>query len=385
MNSPEHTDALHMEAGATVNYRVQPAPASGSAGAQAPIPHVLGRFRVLGEIARGGMGVILRAYDPSLDRELAIKLLSPEILADSEAGRRFAQEARVVSHLHHPGIIPVFDAGTLPDGRSYFAMPFVEGRTLSSLLADRPAWEHGLTGWLRVFEQVCEIVAHAHQEGVVHRDLKPANVMVGRFGEVMVMDWGVAAMVDTPSQPTLAANPGGWVFGTPAYMPPEQARGNGETPDRRSDVFGLGAILCEILTGQPPYVGMDAATVTRMAAEGDQKDTARRLAERKADPILVHLARRCMSSDRAERPASGAEVAEEVRDYLAKADRRAHVADKHVLTARERQDRRFVGLLTAVLVLAVTVALAASARGQRAKGTDAARSPQTDRVLTPNQ
>src|SRR5262249_52879291 len=108
MELPEHKDALHMEAGATVNYRVLPESATGSPSASAPIPHFLGRFRVLGEIARGGMGIIVRAYDPALDRELAIKLLAPEIPADSEAGRRFAQEARVVSQFHHPGIIPVF-------------------------------------------------------------------------------------------------------------------------------------------------------------------------------------------------------------------------------------------------------------------------------------
>src|SRR5262249_21990414 len=192
---PEHKDALHMEAGATVNYRVLPESATGSPSASAPIPHFLGRFRVLGEIARGGMGIIVRAYDPALDRELAIKLLAPHIPADSEAGRRFAQEARVVSQFHHPGIIPVFEAGTLGDGRAYFAMPFVEGQTLSVLLAERPGPADGLARWLQVFLRVCETIAYVHEQGIVHRDLKPSNVMVGRFGEVMVMDWGVAALI----------------------------------------------------------------------------------------------------------------------------------------------------------------------------------------------
>jgi serine/threonine protein kinase len=241
-----------------------------------------------------------------------------------------------------------------------------------------------LTRWLQVFERVCGTIAHAHMEGIVHRDLKPSNVMVGRFDDVMVMDWGVAAPIDPPTPAMRAAKPGVWVFGTPAYMPPEQARGKVETPDRRSDVFGLGAILCEILTGQPPYVGVDTATVTRMAANGDQKETARRLSECKANPDLIKLARRCLSPDRANRPASATEVAANVRAHLATVVRRARVADKRSQTARERQDRRFVGLMTAILVLAVSVVIGASARGQRARGTDAGGSPPTLRVLTPS-
>src|SRR5262245_29179753 len=247
----EHKDALHKEAGATVNYRVLPESAAGSSSASAPIPHFLGRFRVIGEIARGGMGIIVRAYDPALDRELAIKLLTPEISPDSDAGRRFAQEARVVSQFHHPGVIPVFEAGTLADGRAYFAMPFVDGKTLSALLADRPSTEHDLSRWLHVFLRVCETIAYVHEQGIVHRDLKPSNVMVGRFGEVMVMDWGVAAVIHLPRRTPVENRSGCWVFGTPAYMPPEQALGTPGTPDPRADVFGLGAILCEILTGQP--------------------------------------------------------------------------------------------------------------------------------------
>ena len=250
-------------------------------------------------------------------------------------------------------------------------MPFVEGRTLSALLADRPAWSHDQIRWLEVFERVCDAVAHAHQEGIVHRDLKPSNVMVGRLGEVMVMDWGVAAATDAPARPLLADEPGVWVFGTPAYMPPEQACGHAESPDRRSDVFGLGGILCEILTGQPPYVGVEATAVTRMAANADQKEMARRLANSRADPVLIQLTRRCLCPDRAARPASAAEVAAEVRDYLVSVECRAQVVDRHALTASERKDRRFAGVLTAVLVLAVTTVLAASARGQQARGTEA--------------
>jgi serine/threonine protein kinase len=381
----EHRDALHTEAGATVNYRVLPEPAAGRPGACAVIPHFLGRFRVLGEIARGGMGVVLRAYDPALDRELAIKLLSPEIPADSEAGRRFAQEARLVSQFHHPGIIPVFEAGTLPDGRAYFAMPFIDGQTLSALLTDRPGPGHGLIRWLHVFVRVCETIAHVHEQGIVHRDLKPANVMVGRFGEIVVMDWGVAAVTDPPARVGAETRPGYWVFGTPAYMPPEQALGTAETPDPRGDVFGLGAILCEILTGQPPYAGVDVTAVTRLAAEGNQAETMRRLNRCGADPALILLARRCLSPAPAGRPASAMNVAREVADYLAVAGSRARAAEQRALAASERRDRRFTGLVTAVLALGVSVVLGASTRELRARGLDRAGSPDATPGLTPSK
>src|SRR5690349_7008476 len=250
MSFAEHTGPAGGPADVTLNLRLNsPAGPPSRAGSTA-VPHVLGRFRVLDQVARGGMGVVLRAYDPVLDRELAVKLLSPDIDPESEAGRRFAQEARVAGQLDHPGIIPVYEAGVLPDGRSYFAMPLSVGRTLAAALVDRPDPGREVDRWLRPFERVCTAVAHAHRKGVVHRDLKPANVMLGPAGQVVVMDWGVAAVGERTSRP----GDGCWVFGTPAYMPPEQARGLAGA-DPRADVFGLGGILCEILTGEPPYVG----------------------------------------------------------------------------------------------------------------------------------
>jgi serine/threonine protein kinase len=383
MELSEHMDALHKEAGATVNYRIMAASPGGSQATPATIPHCLGRFRVLGEIARGGMGVIVRAYDPNLDRELAIKLLSPEIPVDSEANRRLAQEARVVSQLHHPGITPVFEAGNLPDGRAYFAMPFIEGQTLSALLADRPAAGAELIRLLGVFERVCDTVAHVHQEGIVHRDLKPANVMVGRFGEVMLMDWGVAAVIGQPERAGAAPKSGYWVFGTPAYMPPEQAGGKLEKPDPRSDIFGLGAILCEILTGQPPYPGPDVASVTRTAAKGEQRELTRRLRRCGADSDLVDLALRCLSPDRGARPSSAQKVAEEVRKFLASGDRPVAPAPAPTVETHERRDRRFVGLVTAVLALGVCMAVGAFARELKARGPERYGSPPVPRVLTP--
>ena len=383
MESSEHTDALHKEAGATVNFRITSASPGASQATPTTIPHCLGRFRVLGEIARGGMGVIVRAYDPNLDRELAIKLLSPEIPVDSDANRRLAQEARVVSQLHHPGITPVFEAGNLPDGRAYFAMPFIDGQSLSALLDDRPAVGHELARFLGVFHRVCETVAHVHREGIVHRDLKPANVMVGRFGEVMLMDWGVAAVIGQPDRAGAAPKSGYWVFGTPAYMPPEQAGGKLEKPDPRSDIFGLGAILCEILTGQPPYPGTDVGSVTRAAAKGEQRELTRRLRRCGADPALVDLALRCLAPDRAARPSTAQKVAEEVNAFVSRDEPRPAPIPTPPEESHERRDRRFVGLVTAVLALGVCMAVGAFARELRARGTEPPGSPPAHRALTP--
>lgn len=270
------------------------------------VPDTVGRFRVLGELARGGMGVVLRAYDETLDREVAVKLSAPA------AGPRAAHEPLILGRLHHPNIIAVHEAGTLPDGRAYFAMPFVEGRTLSAGLAGRATPGGGLRRWVRVFHQVCRAVAHAHRRGVVHRDLKPSNVMVCGAGRAHVLDWGIAREAG-------AADAGGdWVCGTPAYMAPEQYTGT--TADPRSDVFGLGAILCVILTGDAPYMGLVPAAVTTRAVEGDQAEMRARLARCGAPPALVTLAEDCLSPAVEDRPVDAGTVARRVAEYLTAAE-----------------------------------------------------------------
>ena len=205
-------------------------------------------------------------------------------------------------------------------------------------------------------------MAHAHGRGVVHRDLKPANVMVGPGGQVVVMDWGVAAV--RGSSP--GSEQGGyWVFGTPAYMPPEQARGRADA-DPRTDVFGLGGLLCEILTGQPPYVGPDAAAVTRLAAAGDQSELTARLANSGADRALVALTRACLAPDPADRPADAGQVARLVGDHRTAREGR----DRH--RGRPAGDggpyRRVAGLLTAAAALAAATLIGATARDLQAPG-----------------
>ena len=235
-------------------------------------------YQLEGEIARGGMGAILKGRDLDLGRELAIKVLLEPHRGNPQVVRRFVEEAQIGGQLQHPGVVPVYELGTLPDRRPYFAMKLVKGRTLAALLGERTGPAQDLPRFLGIFEQVCQTMAYAHARGVVHRDLKPSNVMVGTFGEVQVMDWGLAKVLAqggiadeaaggrTAVITTVRSGPAGSgdesqagsVLGTPAYMAPEQARGEVERIDERADVFGLGAILCEILTGRPPYVGSTA-------------------------------------------------------------------------------------------------------------------------------
>jgi serine/threonine protein kinase len=209
------------------------------------------RYEPLGREAEGGMASVWRARDTVLSREVALKVLPPEA-GGSELAARLADEARILAQLEHPGIVPVHDAGTLPDGRVFYAMKLVRGRRLDVHARESAS----LPALLRVFERICETVAFAHEQGVLHRDLKPENVMVGAFGEVLVLDWGVAKRVGEAGAPPAAPGPPrpgtahGAIVGTPDYMAPEQARG--EPVDARADVYGLGAILHVLLHGSPP-------------------------------------------------------------------------------------------------------------------------------------
>jgi tetratricopeptide (TPR) repeat protein len=245
--------------------------------------------------------------------------------------------------LQHPGVPAVHDLGTLPDGRPFLAMKLIKGRTLADLLEGG-----GPANLVAVFEQVCQAVAYAHAHGVIHRDLKPANVMVGAFGEVQVMDWGLAKVLaggaaeqagDDPEATTAAATEiqaqrgaaeatrAGSVLGTPAYMPPEQAIGAVDQIDARSDVFGLGALLCAVLTGKPPYVGTDSESTRQLAARAKLDDAFARLDGCGAEPELVALCKRCLAAEKAERPADGGAVAREVAALRAAAEERARQAE----------------------------------------------------------
>ena len=153
------------------------------------------RYQLFGEIARGGMGAVLKGRDPDLGRDLAVKVLLEGHRDKPDLLRRFVEEAQIGGQLQHPGIVPVYELGTFADSRPYFTMKLVKGRTLSALLHERPNPQDDLHHFVGVFEQVCQTMAYAHARGVIHRDLKPTNVMVGGFGEVQVMDWGLAKVL----------------------------------------------------------------------------------------------------------------------------------------------------------------------------------------------
>jgi len=236
----------------------------------AEIPDLTGtRYRLLERVARGGMGVVYTAEDEKLQRRVALKVLDVPS-ADGDLANRLTREALVLARLEHPGVVPVHDVGTLNDGRVFYTMKFVQGHRLDQYVETLPS----VTERLRLFLRICDAVAFAHSHGVLHRDLKPANVMVGPFGEVLVMDWGLAKLmredagkkpliVDTeatifekpkdPSDTTSTAGSSvatghGTVMGTPGYMSPEQASGDVERLDARSDIFSLGALLRFLLT-----------------------------------------------------------------------------------------------------------------------------------------
>jgi len=216
------------------------------------------RYELQSEVARGGMGVVYRARDRELERDVALKVIAVAAV-DPDTAARLRREARILARLEHPGIVPVHDVGELPDGRVFYAMKLVSGKRLDELVREGlPLRER-----LRLLLRICEPVAFAHARGVIHRDLKPENVMVGPFGEVLVMDWGVAKHRGEPLVTGDAASPNaagsaphatahGTVVGTPAYMAPEQARGDVERVDARADVYALGAILYFMLTGRAP-------------------------------------------------------------------------------------------------------------------------------------
>ena len=221
------------------------------------------KYRLESELARGGMGTVYLAEDTELNRQVAIKVLnSSDVTADLR--ERMIREAQIIARLEHPGIVPVHDVGVLPDGRVFYAMKYVRGKRLDEYAAETGA----LRDRLRKFQAACDAVAFAHAHGVIHRDLKPQNIMIGSFGEVLVLDWGVAKILrkhEPASEADTLMLPGksnsnhkasdttdGTVIGTRHYMSPEQARGEIDRLDERSDVYSLGAVLYFLLTDRAP-------------------------------------------------------------------------------------------------------------------------------------
>lgn len=289
------------------------------------------RYEIHEQIGEGGMGRVYRARDRELGREVAVKVLRAQ-LADPAAADRTRQEARILARLEHPGIVPVHDVGQTPDGRIFYVMKLVRGQRLDQRFAVPPAaGSAALAERLRVFERICETVAFAHARGVIHRDLKPQNVMVGEFGEVLVLDWGIARVRAEPTvadrnEPARAAASGcddetatrqtrrGTVLGTPAYMAPEQARGETTKVGEHSDVFALGAVLHFLLTGCAP-VGRTVAQ--QLPARNEPAFDSPRRTNPAVPRPLAAVCLRALALAPADRYASAAELAADVARFRA--------------------------------------------------------------------
>jgi len=293
-----------------------------------------GRYRLVREVGRGGMGVVYEALDLQLERSVAIKSLKVRGDRPSQL-KRFLREARITSRLNHPGIMAIHEFGQTGDGRAFMVMRLLRGQTLRQILDARAGATDDLPRLLAAFLQACQAVAYAHAAGVIHRDLKPANIMVGEYSLVTVMDWGLAKVLDDPQPEFLFCDENleetleeihtacGTVFGTPGYLAPEQARGEIDRVDRRTDVFGLGCILCEILTGGPAYRGKTPVEVWRQAEEGDTAAALARLEVCDGPEVLSTLARRCLAIDPEQRPADAGEIVEALVTHLESGQRRA--------------------------------------------------------------
>jgi serine/threonine protein kinase len=373
------------------------------------------RLQLFGEIARGGMGAVLKGRDSDLGRDLAVKVLLESHREKPEMVRRFIEEAQIAGQLQHPGIVPIYELGAFGDHRPYFAMKLVKGHTLTEILANRKAPTDGLPRFLSIFESICQTMAYAHARGVIHRDLKPSNVMVGSFGEVQVMDWGLAKVLprggaiddasagQSKDQGTIIAtartgsdndlSQAGSVMGTPSYMAPEQARGEIEEIDERADVFALGSIFAEILTGEPAFTGRNSGEIQRKAARGDLSAVLARLDDKihGHDPELIALAKICLAPERDDRPHHAGEVAQRINHYLAQVQERLRKAEITGAEEKARAEEATKRVQVERERLRLTIALAASILVMIALGTGgwsyvaqqrANRQANTDRVVT---
>ncbi len=351
-----------------------------------------------GEIARGGMGAILRVRDESLRRDLAMKVIlegEGRVSPDSPLVHRFLEEAQVTAQLDHPGVVPVHELGVDEEGRLFFTMKLVKGRTLADVfdLVNKCAADWNRTRAIQVFVRICETLAFAHSKGVIHRDLKPANVMVGEFGEVYVMDWGLAKPVGAgvdplPSVPhrslvvteraqevRTADSPhqtrAGDILGTPCYMPIEQV--SGQPVDGRSDVYAIGAMLYQLLTGHAPYDSPDERRTIRHVVyalmAGPPAPIMTRAQGLPAE--IVAITEKAMTRNAAERYQTVAEFGDDLRHFLEGRVVRAYRTGPLVeLRKWVRRNRAFsavaaAAILLLVVGLLVSTSLYAEARDER--------------------
>ena len=316
-----------------------------------------GRYEEREHLGLGGSGVVHLVFDRTLNRTVARKVLRAERMEDERSRLRFIAEAQTQAQLQHPNIVPIHEVGQLADGRPYFTMQQVRGQTLATIVAEVhgaavTGWRASASGWtfrrlVSIFQQVCGAVAHAHSKGVCHRDLKPQNVMVGPFGEAFVVDWGLAKALHRADLAPGTEPPGavarseardetrsGQIKGTPAYMAPEQARGEIDAIGELSDIYALGAILYQILSGRPPYEGSGRA-VLHEVQRGPPRLPAVRTDGLATAQDLVDICARAMERAPADRYPMASELADEVAIWLDGA--RAREQALEIVAAAEEQ------------------------------------------------
>ncbi len=270
------------------------------------LPCRFGDYELLDELGRGGMGVVYKARQISLDREVAVKMILRGRLASPGDRERFRAEAEAAARLDHPGVVPVYDVGEV-DSRQYFSMKYIQGRMLSELLSERPLPPHEAA---RILAAVCRAIHSAHQVGLLHRDLKPSNILIDEEGQPHLTDFGLAKRIED----TASLTKSGAVLGTPSYMAPEQAAGARGEVSVASDVYSLGAVLYHMITGRPPFQAASPVDTVLLVLEQDPAPP--RVINAKADPDLEMISLRCLQKPADLRYESAEALAADLEAYL---------------------------------------------------------------------